>query len=95
MCYAACDTISRGTSTLSCRICTQHSSKQPSKLEKELYTILNQHTGIQAFAVEAHAMQGTHEWEGGGAAAGEAEVGCLVGAAKWGVDCSARLSALQ
>lgn len=65
LCYAASDTISKDAGTLNCRICMQHESQGPSGLEKELYRILNQHPGIRAFAVEAHAVQGTQEWEGG------------------------------
>jgi hypothetical protein len=65
LCYAASDTISRETGTLACRICKDKVSSDPSQLEDELYTILNKHQGIRAFAVEAHAVQGTEQWEGG------------------------------
>jgi hypothetical protein len=65
LCYAACDTISRQLGTLACRICKNEVSSKPSELEEELYNILNQHRGIRAFAVEAHAVQGTEQWEGG------------------------------
>lgn len=65
LCYAANDTISRQTGTLGCRICKHKDSSERSELEDELYRILNQHKGIRAFAVEAHALQGSEQWEGG------------------------------
>jgi hypothetical protein len=64
LCYAACDTISRESGTLQCRICKKDGSSKPSQLECELYDILNKHKGIRTFAVEAHAVHGTEQWEG-------------------------------
>lgn len=65
LCYAASDTISRETGTLQCRICNKEGSSEPSQLESELFDILNKHQGIRAFAIEAHVVQGTQQWEGG------------------------------
>jgi hypothetical protein len=61
-CLAANDTLSRkSTRVLRCRVCTQ----QGSTYEQELYRILNHHRGVQAYAVEAHAVQGAVNYAGG------------------------------
>lgn len=66
-CLAANDTLSRsGARVLRCRVCTQ----QGSTYERELYRILNSHRCVQAYAVEAHAVQGEVEYSGGVVALG-------------------------
>jgi hypothetical protein len=61
-CLAANDTLSRSSMrTLRCRVCKQ----QGSTYEKELYRILNRHTAVEAYAAEAHAVQGEVKYAGG------------------------------
>lgn len=61
-CLAANDTLSRrSVHTLCCRVCSQ----QGSSYEKELYRLLDCHRCVEAYAVEAHAVQGQVQYSGG------------------------------
>lgn len=56
----AADTISRSPDTLHCRVCTGKGSKH----EKEAYRLLDKMPCIVKYAVEAHAVEGTAQFQG-------------------------------
>lgn len=61
VCVKADDTVSRNPQTLNCWVCAGNGSAY----EQELYPILNQLSCIQAYAAEAHAVQGSLQFGGG------------------------------